>query len=354
MFSRRLRLKSNRLLGRRLGGGAAGSGRCHICRNAYHDMKPLLDMMLERTAGYEFETFLVGTQIKPSVIDRDDRIRSRFRLAGTDGIKTDITRELSRLFSKSTGKKHDALDPDLTITVNLRDRSCRVWSKSILVGGQYTKTARGLPQRQQPCANCSGHGCHECDFHGITTFESIEGRITRALVSRFGCGTIRFTWIGGEDRSSLVLGPGRPFFARMQSPSRRRPRLARIINLDGVMLHNCRILKGLPRMPVRFRSAIRIRVSGSGMVSAAALRRLKPELRQPVVVYDDSGSRATKSVSCVRYRRISGTDFALAIDAEGGLPVKRFVEGADVNPSVSKIVGVPCICTRFDFVDVHQ
>ena len=32
---------------------------------------------------------------------------------------------------------------------------------------------------------------------------------------------VKFSWIGGEDKESLVLGKGRPFFAEIIEPKRR-------------------------------------------------------------------------------------------------------------------------------------
>jgi len=42
----------------------------------------------------------------------------------------------------------------------------------------------------------------------------------------------------------------------------------------------------------------------------------------------------------------------LSIKAEGGLPIKRFVNGDDVLPNISKLLGISCICKEFDFLDV--
>ena len=61
--------------------------------------------MLAESKEYDFSTFSVGAIIKPSIIDRDDFIRSKYKLKGIDSIKTDITKELGKLFSRKTKKK---------------------------------------------------------------------------------------------------------------------------------------------------------------------------------------------------------------------------------------------------------
>ena len=61
--------------------------------------------------------------------------------------------------------------------------------------------------------NCSGKGCRICNFHGISEFDSVEGLYSpQFLFEKFGGSTAKFTWIGGEDKSSLVLGTGTTFF----------------------------------------------------------------------------------------------------------------------------------------------
>ena len=313
-----------------------------------------MQMMLESSSGYEFKTFAVGTRIKPSIVDRDDFIRSKFKLIGTDGIKTRITGELAKKFSRRTGKPLDRLDPDITLTVDTGKGLCQTYTKPIILQGSYSKTRRGLPQKQSPCLNCAGAGCRTCKFHGIDSFESVEGRISQMLFSKFDCTTVKFTWIGGEDRSSLVLGAGRLFFARIRCPAKRSPKLARNIKLDSVELHGCRIRGRLPKMPVRFFSTVRIRISTKNPLTMQALRKLKRGLVSKIAVYEETGKRSGKSVTCVRYRKISERNFDLTVDAEGGLPIKRFVRGDNVQPGVSQILGDECTCVRFDFIKVYQ
>ena len=317
-------------------------------------MNKLLEIILARSSGFEFDTFAIGTQIKPSIIDRDDAVRSNFKLVGSDSVKTAITGEISRRFARTTGKTLDVLDPDLTLVVDTKNETCHARSKDIVMQGRYVKTRRGFPQKQVPCANCTGKGCQTCGFHGIDCFDSVEGKISKIIISKFGCTTIRFTWIGGEDKASLVLGTGRPFFARIQNPAKRNPGLGRRIKMDFVELHGCKVLESFPQMPIRFLSTIKIRISAKDTLDTVALQRLKHALHSPVMIRADSGKYSEKRVYKVRYRRISDRDFILNIDAEGGLPIKRFVVGDNVEPGISQILGTDCKCVRFDFAKIYQ
>ncbi len=328
--------------------------RCYICKNISNTINIYLKSMLDESSKYSFETFAVGTHVKSSVVDRDDHIRSKFMLIGTDGIKTSITRELTRRFARRTRKIQDMLDPDLTLTVNTSDGTCKIRTKTIIIQGRYTKTRRGFPQKAVPCKSCFGEGCKECDFLGTDDSESVEKKISEILTAKFGCTGIKFTWIGGEDKSSLVLGAGRPFFARLQNPVRKCPRLERKIQTDFVELHRCQILNNFPNMPIRFFSTIKITVMTELQHHSTTLKRLKERFILPVTVYDDSGRRIKKSVRVIRYRRLSECKLTITIDAEGGLPVRRFVKGDNVTPSISQVLEDTCRCVQFDFVDIHQ
>ena len=65
------------------------------------------------------------------------------------------------------------------------------------------------------------------------------------------------------------------------------------------------------------------------------------------------GKRSEKKVFDVWYRRKSKNMIALVIKAEGGLPVKRLVNGDDVVPGISNILDVQCTCQEFDFLDIE-
>ncbi len=109
--------------------------------------------------------------------------------------------------------------------IDFKADSCTVQTRPVFLWGQYTKTERGTPQKQKPCGTCLGKGCIDCNYHGISEFDSVEGLISEYLFEKFGAMQTKITWIGGEDSTSLVLGSGRPFFVKLLHPKKRHPRL---------------------------------------------------------------------------------------------------------------------------------
>lgn len=352
LFSKKLHLSSNKLLGKKLHAiTLQSSQRCYVCKNIFSNLNYFLKLMLDSSSDYSFRSFSVGTVIKPSIVDRDDSLRSKYKLKGTDSIKTDLTKELGKLFSRKTKKIIEYLDPDITFTVNFKDESCDIRSKFIVVSGRYIKTSRDILQKQRPCENCSGKGCRICNFHGISNFDSVEGMISQFLFEKLGGTTAKFTWIGGEDKSSLVLGSGRPFFVKIQNPLRRNLR-KKTKRFDSLEITNLKIIPEYPKKPLKFNSTIMMKIV-TDLELDSSLKKLRDLSNGLISVYEKSGKRSEKKIYSLKYKRNSRNRFTLTVKVDGGLPVKRFVIGDDVSPSVSQILNTTCKCQEFDFLDVQ-
>ena len=351
LFSKQLHLSSNKFLGKKLKKNYASKGKCYVCKDLFSNLDYFLKLMLDLSSNYEFQTYGVGIIIKPSIVDRDDFIRSKYKLKGIDSIKTDIAKELIKLFTKKTQKTLDSFDPEITFTVNLKDESCQLHSKSITIFGKYIKSERGYAQKQTSCDNCSGTGCRVCDFHGISEFESIEGIISKLIFKKFGGTTTKFTWIGGEDKSSLVLGNGRPFFVKIKNPSKRKSKLSDE-KFDSVSVFNLKLVDTFPKKPLNFYSRIKIKISAKLQINSKKLKKLKDLTTCPIVIYEKSGKRYEKKIFDLKYKKNSTNLFTIIMSAEGGFPIKRFVIGDDVSPNISSLLDNSCVAQEFDFLNI--
>ena len=351
LFSKQLHLSSNKFLGKKLKKNYTSKGKCYVCKGLFSNLDYFLKLMLDLSSNYEFQTYGVGIIIKPSIVDRDDFIRSKYKLKGIDSIKTDIAKELIKLFTKKTQKTLDLFDPEITFTVNLKDESCQLHSKSITIFGKYIKSERGYAQKQTSCDNCSGTGCRVCDFHGISEFESIEGIISKLIFKKFGGTTTKFTWIGGEDKSSLVLGNGRPFFVKIKNPSKRKSKLSDE-KFDSVSVFNLKLVDTFPKKPLNFYSRIKIKISAKLQINSKKLKKLKDLTTCPIVIYEKSGKRYEKKIFDLKYKKNSTNLFTIIMSAEGGFPIKRFVIGDDVSPNISSLLDNSCVAQEFDFLNI--
>ena len=351
LFSKQLRLSSNKLLGKKLHKNSTFQSKCYVCKNLFCNLDHFLKLMLDSSSNYTFKTYGIGIMIKPSIVDRDDFLRSQYQLKGIDSVKSDITKELIKLFTKKTHKIMDPFDPEITFTVNLKDESCQLRSKSITIFGRYVKSKRGYSQKQKSCDNCSGKGCRICDFHGISEFESIEGIISKLIFKKFGGTTAKFTWIGGEDKSSLVLGSGRPFFVKIKNPSKRKSKLSDE-DFNSVSLFNLKLVHESPKKSLTFHSKIKIKISTKLQINSKNLKKLKDLTTYPITVYEKSGKRYEKKIFDLTYKKNSTNVFTVIISAEGGFPIKRFVIGDDVLPNISSVLDTTCMVQEFDFLDI--
>ncbi len=351
LFTKHLHLSSNKLLGKKLKNGYESKHSCYICKNLFDNLDHFLKLMFDTSFDYEFRTFSIGTIIKPSIVDRDDALKSEFKLRGIDGIKSNITKELGKLFSKKTKKILNYDDPEIIFTVNLKEYSCNLRSKPIIISGRYTKSKRGYSQKQKSCENCSGKGCRTCNFHGISEFNSVEGVISKLIFEKFGGTTTKFTWIGGEDKSSLVLGSGRPFIVKLQNPLKRNTKLSDCIS-DFISIFNLKIVGDSPKTPLKFSSLVTIKISTDSKFDSKCLKKLKNLKNYPVIVSEKSGRSYEKKIFDINYKKTSDQTILVKIRVEGGLPIKRFVIGTDVTPSVSDTIGTNCIADEFDFLEI--
>ena len=325
---------------------------CYICKNLFANLDFHVKLMQNTSAGYEFSSFLVGCILKHSIVERDDKIRSKFYLRGVDSIKTEITRELGKRFARKTKTKLDHLLPDITFTMNFRTGKCEVRTRPLFLYGRYLKKKRGLSQKHGQCKDCKGKGCIFCNNHGIVSFNSIEGKISKFLYEKFETDHVKFTWIGGEDKTSLVLGNGRPFFVKIMSPKKRNIRLSKKTNFNEITIQELRMIDHIPIGSIPFRSKIKLSIATKNAISSKKLKKLKHIPTTPIIFNDINGKQFKKTIHKLNYKKTSFQSFTAEIEADGGLPIKRFIEGFDVVSSISKILNTQCFCQKFDIKQI--
>ncbi len=354
LFSKKLGVSSNKLLGKKLRKKLRQkSPKCYICKNMFSNLQSYVNKLLEISSDFQFSTFVTGAILRPSFVDRDDSIRSKFQLRGIDSLKTELTREISKEFQKKTKKKVDFQNPDVTFTINFKNDSCELRSKPICLFGRYTKNSRDFPQKQKPCENCNGKGCVSCNQHGISNFDSVEGKISEYLFQKFGAIRVKIMWIGGEDKKSLVLGKGRPFFVKLLNPQKRKIQPIKKVNLEQISIFNLKLIDQIPKVPIPFKSKILIQITSDDNVNSSVLKNLKSIKKTPILVRERPGKEAKKSVYASSYKKTSPNSFSLSLTVDGGLPIKRFVEGDSVKPNISEILDLNCKCKEFDFYSVE-
>ena len=325
---------------------------CYICKNIFDSLELVLSNIFEKSSHFDFKTFHLGITLKPSFLERDDYLKSKFKIKGIENVKFTIAKELAKKISRRTKSKRITDDPDLFIQANFKDESCILRAKPMFVYGRYNKKIRKLPQKQGLCRSCNGIGCHNCDFKGIENLQSIEGKISNLLIKKFDCNQVKINWIGGEDQSSLVLGKGRPFFAKILNPKRRNRILRKTSDLEGVYLSELQKLSIQPKGSIPFKSKVSITIDTKKPISSTQLKKLKILENAEIQDFSRDKRSIKKRIYKVGYKKLGKTSFILDLFADGGISIKSLIQPSDIVPNVSELLDNQCECKKFDFKNI--
>ena len=315
----------------------------------------MAEVAARKVRRYQFETFAVGVSLPEGIQEREDELRSDLRLRGNETIKTQVAKLIAAHVSGKFRKHIDKLKPDLTLLVSPGTGEIAASSRPVFFYGRYTKP-RGASQKRKLCPDCSGAGCSSCRETGFERKPSVEGLLRRKLSDFSGSDRMTFTWMGSEDRESRVFPPGRPFIAEVKSPVKRVfPRRFTIRYRGGQVS----VLAGrvLPVKPVRlpaFKFRTEILATAASKVSAEDLERLRPAFRRTAVRFERPHDRPVWKMVYRADATAKGRALVIRAELDGGLPVKRFVSGELVSPSVSEVLKTEVRCRRFDICRVTE
>ena len=300
--------------------------KCYICKNVFDRLDTTLSSILEKSSNHNFQTYNLGILVKPSFLERDDYLKSKYKFKGIENIKFGIAMELAKKISKRTNSKRITADPDLFIQVNFKDESCTLRAKPMFVYGRYNKKIRKLPQKQELCISCNGIGCHNCNFKGKENVVSIEGKISNFFINKFNANQVKINWIGGEDRSSLVLGNGRPFFAKILNPKNRNQILRKSFDLNGVSLSELKKLSLQPKGTISFKSEVSITIYTKKPISSNQLKKLKTLENTRINDVSKDKKNTQKQIYKLNYKKLKKNSFILDLIVDGGISIKSFIQ----------------------------
>jgi tRNA pseudouridine synthase 10 len=326
---------------------------CYICRGLMDNLGAIANSILAAVKGFEFDTFLIGATLSTQLYEREDTMRARLKIRGRESIKHYLTRELGMRLSRLTQKQVEYGKPDITITLTVdkeNNVNVAVISRPLTFAGVYIKKSRGLPQKQDRCASCGGKGCNSCNYSGLSGYDSVEGIIGNDLVQITGGQTPKFTWMGSEDYSSLVLGSGRPFYVRIFNPKKRKLK-NKTIKGNGIkaMLN---VINDIPVVQPRFTVKTKIHIRCENVLTKKILKKLN-SLSGSKVSFENKSKIGIKSIYSAHVRQLDSNQFTLTIVADGGLMIKQLVGGEEyMKPNISEVLGTKCKCLVFDILDV--
>ncbi len=352
LISKILGKPSSKLLGKKYleKFNKSSNKKCYICKNIFDNLDFMTNNIVEKSSNFTFKTFHLGIILKPSFLERDDFIKSKFKLQGIENLKFSISKELAKKISRKTKSKKIHDNSDIFIKANFKDESCTIEAKPLFIYGRYNKNTRTLPQKQQLCLNCNGIGCHNCEFNGVAKIQSIESKISNFLTKKFDCKQVKINWIGGEDETSLVLGNGRPFFAKLLNPKRRYHIIRKTIDLEDVHLSELKKLYIQPKGSVSFKSEVQITVKTEKPILIKSLKKLK--ILENTIIKNSRKQNIKKRIYTIDFTKISRSKFTLDLLIDGGIPIKSLIQNSTLEPNISDLIKNCCKCVEIDFKNI--
>ena len=328
---------------------------CFVCAGLMDKIPVMAAIAAKRARRYQFSTFSVGVSVPEGVQEREDELRSEMRLKGRETIKTQAARQISAMVSEKLGKKVDRLRPDVNLLADFGAGEVLATSRPVFFYGRYSKPS-GIAQKRTVCEGCRGSGCPKCHNVGFTRAASVEETLRQKLGGFSGSEKMTFTWLGSEDRESRVFPPGRPFIAEVKNPKKTdfprrfgsRQKAGLVSVTHGTVLPSKPI--GLPT----FRFLTKIRAVAASKPTPDALEGLNARFHRTEVRFDRPHNRPTVKMVYKASGRLKGRTLLIDAELDGGLPVKRFVNGDLVSPSVSEVLKTEVSCRSFDILRVRE
>ena len=117
-------------------------------------------------------------------------------------------------------------------------------------------------------------------------------------------------------------------------------------------MHNLKTIEKIPSDVIRFKSEIEMEVETEKEITQSQLKSLHKLEKQTISVYENSGKKNQKKIYHIKYKKMSENSFSVFMEADGGVPLKRFVNGSEVEPSLTSLLENQCKCKVFDFHEI--
>jgi tRNA pseudouridine synthase 10 len=345
---------------------------CYICEGFMDQVDVFKDRILQKFSEIEYRTFLVGSQIPESVIDREDSLRAEFNLKYGESIKAELNREVGKRVQEA-GLVVAFDTPDIVAVINPVSQEIELKINPLFIYGRYKKLKRGISQTRWICWNCEGRGCEECNGLGLRYEFSVEVFVSEPILKAAEGQDYKFHGAGREDIDARMLGTGRPFVVEIKEPKKRHLDLEvlqkqinqlaqdniEVLNLEWSDRSTIRNLKALAQVKEK---SYRILVETQEEPSEEAIKQADEALtnvniqqRTPTrVLHRRADKIRIKKVYEFKTTKINLKTLEIVVRCQGGCYVKELVTGdaGRTNPNLSSLLNTPITVKELDVIDV--
>jgi len=327
---------------------------CEVCNGLFENLDKLAERVAKQTSKYEFENFLVGTQISDDLLKREEKLWESVGIDYTEPLRGELNREIGKRLEKLTGKRADLKKPNITVLLDLEKNKVIVTTNPLFVFGGYEKIKRGIPQSKWGTP------------HKYPT--SIEEEIGKPLLKLTGGKDTKFHGMGREDIDALCLD-WRPFVIEIEKPIKR---VIDFKKLQKLVAKNKKVLVSQLKISdmetVRKIKAAapdktyRALVQLGKPVKQSDLKKLKSLVGQTIqqktpnrVLHRRADLQRKRVVKGLKWK-MKGKSLEIVVQGSAGLYIKELISGDEgrTKPSVSEILGVPAKVKELDVIKIGK
>jgi len=323
---------------------------CAICADIFLDLEKWTAKVAKAASGVEFSTFLVGTKLSFDLVEKEEALWERVGIDCCEPLKAELNREIGKRVEKKTGAKFNSKNPEINIILDFDSNRTVIEINPVFIYGEYQKLVRGIPQTRWPSGKYK---------------TSVEQIIAKPFMAATGGKSHKLHGMGREDIDARCLG-WRPFVLEILSPKNRSldmkklakkiARQVRVRNMRPSSIAEVRSIKE-SRAEKTYRALVIAskNVAKSDLKKLSALGSISQKTPQRVL-HRRADKFRKRNVKSVKSKYVSKNKFLLEIRGEAGLYIKELISGDSgrTDPSVSKILGVPCTCKELDVIAIHS
>lgn len=352
---------------------------CYLCNEIFLDLQKYVTEAISKLKEYEFNSFLVGTEIDSQIVNREDIFKAKLNLLHAESFKSHFNREIGKLLLKLLHKPPDFANPDITIVFSLKFKSFNFYFliRSLFIYGKYNKFVRNIPQTHWNCRACNGKGCQMCKFSGKQYMTSVEELISPEFIKQSYSTKSKFHGAGREDIDAKMLGEGRPFILELKNCKIRTLNLEKLqkkvnkknkrkIKISELRYTNKNQVKTIKANAEKARKLYRVLVKAEKNITKLEFERLitklKIELENQIIKQKTPLRVSHRRANKIRKKRIYKIEgkylkpqfFEFLIETQGGTYIKELISGDEdrTNPSFTQIFEYSLICKELDVLKI--
>jgi len=352
---------------------------CYLCNDIFLDLQIYVTEAISKIKEYEFNSFLVGTEIDSQIVNKEDIFKAKLNLLQAESFKSHFNREIGKELLNSLHKPPEFANPDITIIFSLKFDSFNIHLliRSLFIYAKYNKFVRDIPQTHWNCRACNGKGCQICKFSGKQYMTSVEELISPEFIKQSYSTKSKFHGAGREDIDAKMLGEGRPFILELKNPRIRTLNLERIqkkvnkknkkkIKISELRYSNKNQVKAIKGNAEKARKLYRVLVKAEENITEVEFERLltklKIELENQIIKQKTPIRVSHRRANKIRNKKIYRIEgkylkpqmFEFLIETQGGTYIKELINGDKdrTNPSFTQIFEYPLICKELDVLKI--